>query len=95
MSTFVQGDSAPALAVSANLDLTGATVQLHIEKPDGTILSVVGNVTDAVNGLVSYAWAPTDIDQIGVWAVEAQITFSNNQVQTVGPATFSVRPQIA
>lgn len=95
MAKFTVGDDAPALTGTVNADLTGATVELHLLKPDRTVLTVAADVTDEAGGAWSYAWADGDLDQSGGWQVEAQVTFSSGRVQTFGPERFNVDPQIA
>jgi hypothetical protein len=89
------GDTAKALTGVVNADLTGASVELHIKRSDGTILTVPAVVTDAVGGAWSYSWAVGDLNVDGVWEVEAQVTFSGSGPQTFGPVRFVVQPQIA
>jgi hypothetical protein len=44
-------------------DLSGAdSVSLHIQLTDGTELTRTMTITDAVNGVVQYAWLATDWD---------------------------------
>lgn len=95
MAEFTVGDTAPDLTGTVNADLTGATVELHIRKPDQTVLTKAGIVTDAATGAWSYTWATGDLGTPGVWTVEAQVTYSNERVQTFGPKTFRVGQQIA
>ena len=95
MTTFTAGDTAPALTGTVNATLTGATVELHIRRQDGAVLTVPGQVTDAATGAWSYQWAPTDLTGPGTWKVEAQVTFSDGRIQTFGPASFYVQPAIA
>lgn len=95
MTTFVTGDTAPALTGTVNANLTGATVTLHLRKPDGTTLSPTAVVTDAATGAWSYSWQVGDLNTAGVWEVEAQVTYSDTTVQTFGPQRFVVVPEIA
>lgn len=95
MSTFTTGDTAPPLTGTVNANLTGATVTLHLRKPDATTLTKPATITAAATGAWSYSWAVGDLDTPGVWEVEAQVTFSDTTVQTFGPQRFYVAPQIA
>ena len=95
MSTFTTGDTAPALTGTVNANLTGAAVELHLRKPDGTTLTKTAQVTDPATGAWSYAWQVGDLDAAGVWEVEAQVTYSDATVQTFGPQRFVVVPEIA
>ena len=95
MSTFTVGDTAPALTGTVNADLTGASVEVHLRKPDGTTLTKAATITDAATGAWSTPWAADDLDTAGVWEAEAQVTYSDSTVQTFGPVRFVVQPQIA
>lgn len=92
---FTTGDTGPALAGDVNADLTGASVELHIRKPDGTVLTEPAVITDPTAGAWSRAWAPGDLDKDGIWRVEAQVTFASGIVQTFGSVSFTVVRQIA
>lgn len=95
MTTFTTGDTAPALTGTVNANLTGATIELHIKRADGTVLTVPATITDAATGAWSYEWATGDLNVRGDWKVEAQVTYSDTTVQTFGPQRFFVVPQIA
>ena len=95
MTTFTSGDTAPALTGTVNANLTGAAVELHLAKPDGTTLTAPAIVTDAATGAWSYSWAAGDLAVTGAWKVEAQVTYSDGDVQTFGPQRFYVQQQIA
>jgi hypothetical protein len=100
MATFTTGDSAPPLtgvcqSGTTPANLTGATVVLHIRWSDGTVITKTATVTDAPNGAWSYTWGASDITLTGPALVEAQVTYSGGAVQTFGPTSFAVQPQIA
>lgn len=93
------GDSRPALSGFATsggvgVDLTGCTLRLHLSPPSGSVLDVAA-IAVGIEGCWAYIWQPNDIDEAGTWAVELQVTFADGGVQTFGPATFTVREQIA
>ena len=48
-------------------------------------------------GTWSLAWQPTDLTsaRVGTARVEIQVTYADSTIQTVGPAPFTVRDQIA
>ena len=95
MATFTQGDLEPPLSGTVNAVLTGATVQLHIKRPSLPVLTVTATVTDAVAGTWTYPWADGDLAEAGTWRVEGQVMYSSGRPQTFGPASFTVKPQIA
>ena len=99
---FVTGDTAPDLtgtctsgATPANL--TGATLELHLTRPDKTVITRAGVIVDGAAGTWRYTWQTGEL-VAGTWAVELQVTYSGGQVQTFPadrPAYFSVRAQLA
>lgn len=89
------GDTAPALSGSVNTDVTGATIELHLRRPDRTVLTRAATVTDATTGAWSMDWQTGDLEQDGSWSVEAQITYSDATIQTVGPQRIFVYREIA
>lgn len=95
MTTFTTGDTAPALTGTVNADLTGATVEVHLRKPDGTTVTKPAAIIDAATGAWSYSWALGDLTAAGVWECEAQVTYSGGTVQTFGPQRFVVQDQLA
>ena len=100
MATFTTGDTAPALTGVCKSDttpvnLTGATVVLHIVWADNTTATKTATLTDATNGAWSYTWIGGDLAVAGPARVEAQVTFSGGSVETFGPTWFAVVPQIA
>lgn len=93
---FVTGDTAPALTGKCNASLVGATVRVNLRKPDGTTITRAATITDAATGTWSMAWQAGDLAMVGAWFVEAQVTYSDQTVQTFGgPEFFEVREQVA
>jgi hypothetical protein len=92
---LVQGDTRPAIVCTLNddttgqaIDLSGATVRLKFRAAGATTLTatVVGAVTDAANGACVFypASAPEMLQgDPGMYEGEIEITFADNQVQTV------------
>ena len=95
LTIFTSGDTGPGLSGGVGMDVTGATIELHLRRPDRTVLTRTAEISSATAGHWLMPWVEGDLDHIGWWMVEAQVTFSNVQVQTVGPAEFKVRKQIA
>lgn len=83
----------PAVETPANL--AGAAVELHIDCGGVTILTKTPSTVSATDGGWSYDWIAGDLTHAGVYSVEAQVTYSDGRIQTFGPATFRVQPQIA
>lgn len=92
---LVQGDTRPAIVCTITddttgqaMNLTGAVVRLKFRAAGATELTatVVGSVTDGANGVVVFfpASAPEMLQgEAGDYEGEIEITFSDNQVQTV------------
>lgn len=94
-AVFTVGDTSPTLEGDVNASLVGASVQVHIRKPSGEQLSGAATVTDEVNGVWEYVWPADALDEPGTWLCEAQVTFVGGAIQTFGPTTFRVQPQVA
>ena len=97
--TFTTGDTRRELAGQvlsdgAGVNVAGSTGELHIRRPDGAVLIVTPAWTDTAVGTWSYAWQPGDLALPGTWRVELQVTYSDNGIQTFGPYSFAVRPEI-
>lgn len=72
----------------ATVDLSGATVALHVwSATDGSTLisdDTSGNVsiTDAANGEVEYEFQSGDLDTAGQYHYEWEVTFSDGGIET-------------
>jgi len=100
MATFTTGDTSPALTGTctsngAAVNITGATLALHLRKPSGTTVTKVASIVSGPAGTWSYTWVTGDLDEAGTWRVEVQVTFSGGAIQTFGPINFAVQPQLA
>lgn len=101
MLTLTSGDTAPTLTGTVSAVLTGATLSVHIKRPDKTVLTKVGTIVDAAAGTWSTPWTVGDLAQIGSHLVEVQVTFSDARIQTFAVdgsgqrTSFQVRAQLA
>lgn len=82
-----QGDTYPpvtAQMVDANglaVDLSGATVQIHIKLRGALLFNRNCTITDAANGWVTYAWQVGDTDIASTSAtMEFRVIFSNGRI---------------
>jgi hypothetical protein len=97
---YTVGDTAPALTGNVNVNLTGATVEVHVSRPGGTVFSRAGTVTGAATGAWSLQLITGDLTEAGVYRVEVQVIFSGGAIQTFAFDTdgqsnvFTVRDQI-
>lgn len=98
---YTVGDTAPALTGTVSASLVGASVEIHIARPDSSTISRAGTVTNAATGGWSLALAAGDLTIPGTYRVEVQVTFSGGSIQTFAfdgngqSITFPVRDQIA
>ena len=105
MSDFTVGDTTPALTGTTGTNLAGATIELHLSKPDSTVITKKDTdgleLTDPTTGAWSCPWADGDLDQPGTWRVELQVTYSGGGTQSFNRTaagdyvTFGVVPQAA
>lgn len=91
------------LADGSTVDLAYIqTAAIHIEKPDGTIITddTAGavSVPDATNGVVQYEFQSGDLDQSGRYRYEWEITFEDGGILSFPGddfATIWVRDELA
>lgn len=84
-----QNDTSPSIlatlkdASSVPVNITAATVRLHMKSLDGS-LKVDSNMTviNAAGGLVRYDWLAGDTDTVGTYKVEFQVTYTDSSIET-------------
>lgn len=100
--TFVQGDTAPAIRAAIThdsdgtpVDLTDSTVMFQMRKADDRRFTVNASatITDEVTGQVSYDWGANDLSVPGTYAVQWEVTYADDRVQTTSPNDITVRRQ--
>lgn len=95
-SLFVTATAPPltgqALSAGVGVNLTGATLLLHLERPDGTIVIVTPVAVDASVGTWRYDWAtPTsELTVAGDWSATLEVTYAGGSRQFFGPDWFPV-----
>jgi hypothetical protein len=101
MTTFTVGDTGPNLTGTltssdgAAVNLTSASLEVRIQRPGaGATLLAAAAIVSPTEGTWSYAWQTGDLDTSGTWEVSVVVTFGSGQVQTFGPATFTVQAQL-
>lgn len=57
------------------VDLTNATVQYRVQRPDGSIVTWNATVDDVEQGLTSYVLARGDLNTAGGYSINPKITF--------------------
>lgn len=59
---YTEGDQLPKVTgFLEETDLTGYTVTLRLEQPDGTLVEKVATITDAPSGMFEFGWDATDL----------------------------------
>lgn len=66
--------------VASALDISAATtLEIRLKKPDGSVLTKNASfVTDGSDGKINYTTIAGDLDQAGVWKVEAYVVIAGN-----------------
>lgn len=61
------------------LDVSGASVTIYLKKPSGTTLTKAASLyTDGTDGKVKVSSASGDLDEGGLWTVQAKVAESGN-----------------
>ena len=71
--------------ITTPIDLTGLTVRFIMRAKAATTAKVAAAATivDGPAGQVSYSWASTDLDTVGVYQCEWEITYPGPRTLTV------------
>ncbi len=86
--TIRRGDTAPAIQATLldgagnPVNLTGATVRLHVGRSGQPIVDAPATIVDAAGGVVSYAWQAQDLATPGQWLAEWEVTYATGEVET-------------
>lgn len=102
MSGWTVADTTPALSGTCTnngtaVAITGATLEAHIQKPDGTVLTKSVSIISGPGGTwQAAAWVGGDLNVAGPYTAEVQVTFSGGAgIQTFPADPFYVSAQIA
>jgi len=96
---YVEGDNLPALvfqyldADGDPIDITGFSIDLHIGYD--TPKTVNGDLYDPTNGYFRFIFSDTDLDEVGKWNIEVQITNVAGQKLTIQDMGIKIKEQIA
>jgi hypothetical protein len=102
---LVQNDDKPDLlfeivnSAGDPVPLAGSTVDFHFSETGSGILKNTGHtdceITDEDGGICKYEWASGDLDTVGFFEGELQVTYPNTKVQTVyAKYDFEVRDEL-
>ena len=83
-------------ATDAALDISGATtMEFRIKKPDATAATWTAAFTNSgTDGKIDYTTIADDLDQTGVYLLEARIVASGQDSRTVTQVQFRVRGKL-
>lgn len=83
--TFIikRNDTSPAVVYALSTDagivnLTGATVRFYM----GSVVAADAAVLDALGGIVSYEWLPSDTATVGFYNAEFEVIYSDGTKET-------------
>jgi len=78
MTKVYVGEVGLKIKVNTGVDLTNATSTLIlVEKPDGTKVDWTATIEDASNGIIYYETQSGDLNQSGIYYIQAKVTFSD------------------
>lgn len=85
MKDYTIGDT-PRLSGRVSADLTGATMEAHVKRPDGTFRTtsdcVVPTGLDETSGSWTALFANGDLDLEGLYGLEVKVTYSSGETET-------------
>jgi len=91
-NTWVQGDTEPAITATLNRSgaaesLTGASVKFQMRKDDDKRYTVnaAATIVDEASGKVKYVWGASDLNIIGTYLVQWEVTFLSGRIETTDP----------
>jgi hypothetical protein len=97
----IEGDVGTIIVPPAIIDLDGlavslagaAPVQVIAERPSGTGSTWAGAIHDAPNGLVRYTTLAGDLNEVGLWRIQARAVVAGKDLR--GPiGTLRVEPKL-
>lgn len=95
-----RGDTSPSLLAAitpATVDLTGATVRFNMRLASGGAVKISRAaaviVTPTGTPTVRYDWAGADVDTVGFYAAEFEVTYAGGAIETF-PNSGYIRVQI-
>lgn len=103
MLTLTVGDTGTGatLTGTCNATITGATLEVHVKRPDGTAFSRDAAIVSGPAGTWSCALQAGDLTVAGDYFTEVEVTYSGGAVQTFAldtsnrPVFFRVRDEYA
>jgi hypothetical protein len=99
--TFTLSSTNPATGVTTTANLTGATVTMHVTRPDGTVITrTAGSAGLAVSSAtapatIAYDPQTGDLTLEGVYKFEHEVLYANGKRQTFGDVREYVDGELA
>ena len=91
MGKVYVGQTKLKIVTDLNSNISGSTVILKYEKPDGTMGNFSMAITDAVNGITEYVVvSATDFDMKGHWNMWAYVTYADSKVAAGEPFKLKI-----
>ncbi len=79
---------------SSIVDVSGGSKSIIFKKPSSTSVTQTAADEDASNGVISYTTVSGDLDEIGTWRIQAEITTAGGSVFRTDVSTFKVYDNI-
>ena len=88
-----RGDTAPFFRAQVTdngtpINLTGTTAKLIIRKPSGVLINSAVTVEAGTNGWVRRSWGAGDLDEVGNYKLEVEVTWADATKQTFPPDDY-------
>jgi len=90
MGKIYVGQTALRFQLTTDVDVNGATCQVKHKKPDGTIATWSGIISDADTGVFYYDVQANDLDIPGDWILWAYVIFPDTTFAPGEPNTIEV-----
>lgn len=91
MGNIYKGDIGTRLRTTLNVDLVGYdTIDYNIKKPSGIIVTKPCEIEDEANGIIYYDVISGDLNEVGSYALQANIIFNSGNKNFSVTKTFIV-----
>jgi hypothetical protein len=78
VSDIYAGDIGTVILLNTGVDVSAATVKkMRVRKPSGTVVEWTATTPPGQNNYLTYTTIAGDIDQAGVWSIQAQVTMAS------------------
>lgn len=78
MGKVYRGDIGIKIVLNTEADLSDATTaKIIVKKPSGAEVEWIANFEDRIAGKISYTTTNNDLDEVGVYKLQAYVEFTN------------------